>query len=188
MDRNFADEFITWYTMYIKREGADELLSWLKSTDFFTAPASTRFHAAYEGGLAEHSLNVFTILRDRWGSEESMESLAICGLLHDVCKANFYTTSYRNVKNAEGVWEKVPYYTIEDQLPLGHGEKSLFIVESKMKLTVSEALAIRWHMGGFDDAVRGGCRSASDAFDTCPLAVRLHLADIEASYLSEKRS
>ncbi len=187
MPRNHADEFITYYVQNIKRDGADELLAWLKSTDFFTAPASSRFHAAYEGGLAEHSVHVYEILRDRWSEGESPESLAICGLLHDVCKANFYTVSYRNVKNADGMWEKAPYYAIDDQMPLGHGEKSLFIIESKIRLTLSEALAIRWHMGGFDDAVRGGCRSVNDAYDTCPLAVKLHLADIEASYLTERR-
>ena len=187
MATHYGDLFIELYTRYIRREGADALLDYLKSTDFFTAPASTRFHSAYEGGLVEHSVNVFQCLQNRWSEGENPESLAICGLLHDVCKANFYTVSFRNVKNAAGAWERVPYYAIDDQLPMGHGEKSLFILQRFLQLTVPEALAIRWHMGGFDDAVRGGCRSISDAYDSTPLAVKLHLADIEASYLTEER-
>lgn len=187
MSKNYADIFIEYFVTYIKREGADELLAWLKGTDFFTAPASTRYHSAHEGGLVEHCVNVFECMLSRWGETENKESLAICGLLHDVCKADFYTVSYRNAKNADGVWEKVPYYAIDDKMPLGHGEKSLFILERFLRLTISEALAVRWHMGGFDEAVRGGSRAINDAYDNYPLAVKLHIADIEATYLMEER-
>ena len=108
-------------------------------------------------------------------------------LLHDVCKANFYKAGTRNVKNPEtGIWEAVPSYSIEDKFPMGHGEKSVFIINQFMKLTVEEALAIRWHMGGFDDAVKGGSHSMGNAYEMYPLALLLHVADMKATYLDEK--
>ena len=192
------DEFLKAYSENIHREGADKLLSWLQKTDFFTAPASTRFHGSHEGGLVEHSLNVFHELSDEYDwyikkalsntddAKMNAESIAICGLLHDVCKANFYSVSMRNVKNDEtGQWGKQPFYQVADQFPYGHGEKSVFLIERFMRLHVDEAVAIRWHMGGFDDAVRGGCYSEGDAYDKYPLAVLLHIADMKASHLDE---
>ena len=148
-------------------------MEWLESTDFFTAPASTRFHGAYEGGLVEHSVNVF----NRLGRND--ETGAIVALLHDVCKANFYTVSYRNVKNEYGVWEKVPYYTIDDKLPLGHGSKSVIIIQKFMKLTDEEIFAINFHMGDYTDA------NTSKAFSMFPLAVLLHNADEQVTYIDE---
>ena len=181
-------EFTDYYKQYIKRDGADQLFAWIGGTDFFTAPASTRFHAAYEGGLLEHSLNVFHNLEDRYpdGGGYPVESLTICGLLHDLCKVEFYKVSYRNVKNdATGNWEKVAFYSIDEQFPYGHGEKSVFLIERFMSLTTDEALAIRWHMGGFDSDAKAGGYSISSAFSKCPLAVMLHVADLEATYLTE---
>ena len=114
---------------------------------------------------------------------------AICALLHDVCKAQFYKVSTRNVKNdVTGQWEKVPYYTVEDAFPYGHGEKSVFLIERFMRLKTSEAMAIRWHMGGFDDSARGGSFAISLAYEKYPLAVKLHLADLESTYLKEKNT
>ena len=119
--------------------------------------------------------------------EDNLESFAICGLLHDLCKAQFYKVGSRNVKNEEtGQWEKVPFYQVEDSFPYGHGEKSVFLIERFMRLKTSEAMAIRWHMGGFDDSVRGGSFAMSNAFRMYPLAVKLHLADLESTYLREK--
>lgn len=116
-----------------------------------------------------------------------MESFALCGLLHDLCKANFYKSGFRNVKNEQtGAWEKVPSYSVQDAFPYGHGEKSVFLIERFVRLKTPEAVAIRWHMGGFDDAVRGGSFAISEAYDAYPLAVKLHLADLEATYLLEK--
>ena len=120
---------------------------------------------------------------------ESEESYAICALLHDLCKANYYKLGTRNVKNeATGQWEKAPFYSVDDLFPYGHGEKSVFLIERFMKLKVEEAVAIRWHMGGFDDAARGGCFAISEAYDKYPLAVKLHIADLEATYLMEHRT
>ena len=185
----YKNEYKEAFQKNITREGAEKLLSWLEGTDFFTAPASTRFHGAYEGGLCEHSLNVWKRLQDGCAVKGySPESIAICGLLHDLCKANFYKVSTRNVKNEQtGKWEKVPFYQVEDQFPYGHGEKSVWLIERFMRLTVEEAAAIRWHMGGFDDAVRGGSFAVSGAFESWPLCVELHIADLRASYRDEER-
>ena len=115
---------------------------------------------------------------------DNIESFAICALLHDICKAQFYKVSQRNVKNEQtGQWEKQPYYAVEDMFPYGHGEKSVFLVERFMKLKLDEAMAIRWHMGGFDD---NKSYAMSQAYERYPLAVKLHLADLESTYLREK--
>ncbi len=187
---NAKDEFIQIFTDNIHRDGAAELLKWLESTDFFTAPASTRYHSCHEGGLCEHSVNVYHRLDDAYWSEsavegknaEKAESLAICGLLHDVCKANFYTVQMRNVKDeSTGHWSKKPYYAVDEKFPFGHGEKSVFLIERFMKLTLEEAVAIRFHMGEFEKE-----RSTSDAYGKYPLAVMLHVADLEATFLDER--
>lgn len=172
------ETFTNLYQMYIKRDGAEELLDYIYGTDFFTAPASTKYHGAYEGGLVKHSVNVF----NRLGRND--ETGAIVALLHDICKANFYTVSYRNVKNEHGIWEKVPYYTIDDKLPYGHGEKSVYIISQFIKLTEEEAFAIRWHMGGFEE---GDKHPLSAAWEKYPLGVLLHCADLQASYLDENK-
>ena len=184
----YREEFCEIWQREVTRPGADKLLDWLATTDFFKAPASTRFHGACEEGLVMHSLNVYHALMDRFFEEgDNPESMAICGLLHDLCKANYYKTGTRNVKNeATGQWEKVPVFMVEDQFPYGHGEKSVYLIERFIRLKPAEAVAIRWHMGGFDDAARGGCRAISEAYDAYPLAVKLHLADLTATYLMEK--
>ncbi len=181
------DKFIKAYNEAITRQGAKELLAWITDkTDFFKAPASSKFHNAFEGGLAEHSLNVYNAMIDRYNNGKPDESFAIAALLHDLCKAEFYKVSQRNVKNeTTGQWEKVNYYTIDDKFPFGHGEKSVFLIERFMRLKIDEAIAIRWHMGGFDDAARGGSFAINGAFEKYPLAVKLHIADIEATYLIE---
>ena len=180
------DEFIQIYTENITRKGSKELLEWIQKTDFFTAPASTKFHCACEHGLVMHSVSVFNTLIEKHFDEENdnIESFAICALLHDLCKAQFYKVSTRNVKNDEtGQWEKVPYYSVDDSFPYGHGEKSVFLIERFMRLKLEEAMAIRWHMGGFDD---NSGYAISQAYDRYPLAVKLHLADLESTYLREK--
>ncbi len=181
-------EFERIFKENISREGAERLLTWLSNTDFFTAPASTRYHCAFEGGLVKHSVNVYHALMKHFEPDvDNKESFAICGLLHDVCKAQFYKLGSRNVKNPEtGRWEPQPYYSIEDEFPFGHGEKSVFLIERFLRLKPSEAMAIRWHMGGFDNAAQGGSMALSQAYERYPLAVKLHMADIEATYLMER--
>ena len=188
---DYKQKFIEYYQANIHREGADRLLEWLQTTDFFTAPASTRYHCACPAGLVMHSINVYEVMMEKHFDPEtdSAESFALCALLHDVCKAQFYKVSSRNVKNERtGQWEKVPYYVIEDAFPYGHGEKSVFLIERFVRLKPAEATAIRWHMGGFDNAARGGNFSISVAYDKYPIAVKLHLADLEATYLREKET
>lgn len=188
MENTYKQEFIDIFEKHVKRDGAQKFLSWLKTTDFFTAPASTRFHCACESGLVSHSVNVYNVLREKYFEEgDNEESFALCGLLHDVCKAQFYKISTRNVKNEEtGQWEKKPFYTVEDAFPYGHGEKSVFLIERFIRLKPSEAMAIRWHMGGFDESVKGGSFAMGNAFYQYPIAVKLHLADLESTYLVEK--
>ena len=189
------EEFIKIYTENIKREGADKLLEWLEGTDFFTAPASTKFHSAVEGGLCEHSVNVYkrflSLVKQEYGEnfEEkiSRESIAIIALLHDLCKTNYYAVEYRNVK-VDNEWTKQPYYTVKDNLPYGHGEKSVYMIGGFMRLTRPEAMAINWHMGGFDQRVMGGSYAIADAFYMFPEALLFHIADLEATYLDEHKN
>ena len=186
------ERFIEIYNQNITREGADKLLDFLlNGSDFFTAPASTRYHGAHEGGLVEHSLNVYDCLKDLlerprmkelYGIEYPEESIAIAGLLHDICKVNFYKTSYRNAKDETGRWQSVPYYTIEDTLPYGHGEKSAYIVSAYMRLTRDEAFAIRYHMGFSGTEDPGNVGRALEMF---PLAYAICCADMEAAFLME---
>lgn len=186
------ERFISIFKNKIHREGAEKLLDYLCSDhcDFFTAPASTRYHGSHPGGLLEHSLNVYDCLcdyllrprvREVYGLCASEESIAISALLHDLCKINFYKESTRNVKE-NGAWKAVPYYTIEDELPYGHGEKSVYIISGFMRLTRDEAFAIRYHMGF------SGCEdnnTVGSAFSRFPLAVALFTADMEATYFLE---
>lgn len=189
-------EFLSIFEQHVSREGADKLLEYLTSrhSDFFEAPASTRFHGSYEGGLAEHSLNVYHCLRDylsrprvveTYGLEVSEESIALVALLHDVCKINCYKKGFRNVKDDAGVWQKVPTYEFDDPLPYGHGEKSVYIITGFMKLTREESFAIRYHMGfsGSDDL-----RNVGAAFEKFPLAFALSTADMEATYFLEGKT
>lgn len=185
----------------IQREGMDALMNWLEKSDFYTAPASSRFHGCYPGGLLEHSLNVYDALSgfvSRYPDLEiDPESVAIVALFHDLTKANYYTVDYKNVKvyseagskkDERGYfdWVAEPYYKVDDRLPLGHGEKSVIILQSFIKLKRDEIFAIRFHMGAFDAAFKGGDNSMGAAFDMSPLAVMAHLADMEATYLIEK--
>ncbi|MCD8006834.1 MAG: HD domain-containing protein [Oscillospiraceae bacterium] len=196
--QEYKDKFIEIYKANIKREGSEKLLEYLqsKNCDFFSAPASTRFHNSFEGGLCEHSINVYECLKsyletDRakndFGLQFSDESIAIVALLHDVCKTNTYVVSTRNVKNDKtGQWEKVPYYDYNDTLPYGHGEKSVYIVSGFMKLTRDEAMAIRWHMGF---SMGEDTRLVGNALRDYPLAQALNIADAEATnFIEEKRN
>ena len=187
------EEFIKIYKDNITRSGSEQLLKYLESSDFFTAPASSKFHSNYEGGLCEHSIKAYKrFIRNLemeygadWQKTLSKESATIIGLLHDVCKIDFYKIEYRNVK-VEGAWVQKPYYSVEDSLPYGHGEKSVYIVNSFIKLTREEAMAINWHMGAMDNRVKGGSYQLGPAYYSFPTAFLFHLADMQATYLDEK--
>lgn len=189
---NNKERFIEIYKKYIQRPGSDKLLEFLlsNSSDFFDAPASTRFHGNYDGGLVEHSLNVYDCLHDylnrervknTYGLSYSEESIAIVSLLHDLCKINCYKKGTRNVKE-NGQWIQVPTYEYNDTLPYGHGEKSVYMISGYMRLTREEAFAIRYHMGfaGKEDA-----RDVGAAFEMFPLAFALSIADMESTYFIE---
>lgn len=181
----------------IKRSGAAELLEWLEhETDFFTAPTSTKYHGAHPGGLLIHSVNVWKRLHDIVDRDmmnpntpgfcdtaELVETVAILGLLHDVCKVGVY----HKADPFKAVLEnKLDPYTFRDPFPLGHGEKSLFLITRYMALTEEEALAIRWHMGAYDDAVKGGSRSMNEAMELTPWVWRLQEADMCAAWIDER--
>ena len=189
----FKEKFIEIFEKNIKREGADKLLEYLLSpaSDFFTAPASARFHSSYEGGLCEHSINVFECLKgyldsshckEQLGLAYSDESIAIVSLLHDLCKINVYKKGFRNVKDERGAWQRVDTFEYDDPMPYGHGEKSVYMITPFMKLTREEAFAIRYHMGysSTEDP-----RNVSAAFEMFPLAFALSVADSEATYYIE---
>ena len=185
------ERFIRIYKENIKREGADKLLEYLLSSDFFTAPASARYHNAAVGGLCNHSLNVYDCLVDYMQCQRvkevykmnfDNESIAIAALLHDLCKIDCYKEGFRNVKDEKGVWQRVPIFEFDEKLPYGHGEKSVYIASGFIRLTRDEAFAIRFHMGfsGTEDP-----RTVGNALEKFPLAFALMAADMEATYYIE---
>ena len=194
-------DFLAVYSNTIKRDGAAAMIYWLDcKTDFFTAPASSKNHLAQPGGLAVHSLNVWRRLREitvrdmtdrnapgvRHLSEAEEETVAILGLLHDVCKVGVYHQTDPFKAAMEGKLGTMAPYEFRDTFPLGHGEKSLFLITRHMALTEEEALAIRWHMGAYDDAVKGGSRSMTEAMNLTPWVWRLQEADMCAAWIDER--
>ena len=185
--------FLQIYRDNIHREGSDALLDYLEhKSDFFTSPASARFHGSYPGGLCEHSVNVYRCLeaylerervRELYGLDYSPETVALVSLLHDVCKIGCYRGGTRSVKGPDGKWQSVPTFFYEDNLPYGHGEKSVYILSGFLRLTREEAMAIRWHMGFSGDEDK---RLVGQAFQQYPLAFALSVADMEATYFLEK--
>ncbi len=176
----------------VNREGMDKLIAYLEKTDFYKAPASTRFHGSFEGGLLEHSLNVYNLLKEKLSHKPysdavkaSEETIILVSLLHDICKANYYTVDYRNKKNADGVWVKEPYYTVNDTIPYGHGEKSVMMISKFIDLTMEEMYAIRWHMGYTEP--KELYITLGNAYEKYPLALALHEADLEATHLIEAK-
>lgn len=178
----------------VEREGMDKLLSFIRKSDFYTAPASTRFHLSCEGGLLQHSLNVYKLLKQKkdldgvWHDflkDIPDESIILSTLLHDLCKANFYTVEMRN-KKVDGEWVQVPFYTIDDKAPMGHGCKSVIMLQSFIKLTKNETYAILHHMGFTQP--KEEYNTVGKAFELYPLALALHMADLEATYLLEGES
>lgn len=167
------------------REGIEDLIEFLDKTDFYKAPASTRFHGNFEGGLAQHSMKVYEIFQEKVKNsiidiEVSEDTIIIAALLHDICKVNYYKVDYRNAKNERGEWEKVPYYTVDDTIPYGHGEKSVMMISEYIKLTAEEKYAIRWHMGFTEP--KEIYNTIGQAYKKYPIALLLYEADLEATY------
>lgn len=184
------------------REGIENLIEFIRKSDFYTAPASTRYHSCHEGGLLEHSLNVFDRLMEkqhdsliRCRSNVDYESIIIVSLLHDICKSYFYGKELKNKKeyhdkgtksdsNGRYDWVTVPSYTIDDKIPYGHGEKSVMMIEEYIKLKPVERYAIRWHMGFTEP--KENWNTLGTAIRKYPLILALHMSDLEATYLIEK--
>jgi Predicted HD-superfamily hydrolase len=172
----------------VTRPGMDKLIEWIETkSDFFIAPASTMFHGNYEGALVEHSLNVYKLFKeknDRYDFGLSEDSIKIMGLLHDICKANFYKPSTRNKKDQDtGKWFSIPWFDIDDSFPIGHGEKSVIMLRCYIPLSTEEMLGIRWHMGGFEP--ESNYKALNAAWDKYKSGACLHSADLEASNILE---
>jgi hypothetical protein len=186
MKRDYKQQILSVLSA-VKRENMDKLIHFLETSDFFAAPASTRFHLAYEGGLAEHSWNVYNVFNDKiktYSLKFAKDSVALCGLLHDICKTNFYKRGKKNVKEA-GKWTEKEVWIVEDSLPFGHGEKSVYLLQKYIELTDEEALTIRWHMGFTEPKeVWTHMREAADLY---PVVMALNIADLEAAFLVESR-
>ena len=175
----------------VQRPGIDKMMEFIRKSDFYTAPASTRFHGSYEGGLLQHSLNVYDCLK-RKKEEDSMwktvladvpdESIMVVALLHDICKTFYYSVEMRN-KKINGKWEQVPVYVVDDKIPYGHGEKSVMMIMQHMELTCKEKYAIRWHMGPYSGQQDWG--TLGMAMEKYPLCLALFEADMEATHIKE---
>jgi hypothetical protein len=165
------------------REGMPALIDYLVSTDFFKAPASTKYHNAFPGGLAQHSLFVYDNL---WKMNEqykiglSLDTIAVCALLHDVCKADVYEFALFKTKSGGR-------YSFSDSFPCGHGEKSMFVLMRFLKLTEQEILLIRWHMAESDMGGYYQRLSFDAARDKEPGLTALICADQLASFVMEER-
>lgn len=186
-----------------KRDGVDSLIEFIRKSDFYTAPASTRFHSCHEGGLLEHTLNVYDRLKEKskdkvWAASFgnlTEDNLIIAALLHDLCKCYYYVSEYKNKKvysetgaksdsNGRFDWVSVPGYTVDDKIPYGHGEKSVMMIEEFIKLHPAERYAIRWHMGFTEP--KEVWNTLGLAIRKYPLVLALHLSDLESTYLLEK--
>lgn len=200
------ERFIGIAKKFIHRDGLDKLLAWLDKTDFFTAPASTKYHLSVEGGLCQHSLNVYdrmVLLCNTYFEKEpsddnvyngantdeegafDMENIAMVALFHDICKANCYVRDFKNVK-VDGKWEQQEYWKWDEQFVYGHGSKSVYILQQFMRLPIDEALAIRFHMGGKEDPLTDMSeRQYAQVYEKSKFAVILHLADSMAAWLDE---
>lgn len=186
MDNTNKERFIA-LCKTINRNGIDELLKWLEDSDFYTCPASSRYHGAYKGGLLEHSLNVYDefnrLLKVYPEVNAPKESIAIAALFHDLCKVNMYVTEKRNRKNEFGQWESYDAYKIDEKFRFGgHGSKSVFIVQHFIDLTLEEAVAINCHMSSWEE---GAAKTVGASFEQYPFAWLLHVADESATYIKE---
>lgn len=185
-------------TENIERDGIENLMEWLEhETDFFTAPASTRYHGSYEGGLVEHSLNVYDRLvwementvGAGWQEIYSPESIAIIALFHDLCKIDRYVITEKWRKDENGDWEAYEAYEYnKEKAEMGHGAQSVFYLQKFIQLTELEAQAIFWHMGAYDISPYATLAACSETFKWNPLAFLTHRADMAATYVTENEA
>ena len=180
------------YLNSVQRDGIDKLIKWIQKTDFETAPSSARYHGNYEGGLCNHSVLVYELLKEKcdyWRiknpnifipDDDSIKLIALC---HDLCKINFYTKGTRNVKEND-VWVKKEVYEISDAFPVGHGSKSVIILQNFVKLKDYEIMSIIHHMGVPNDYVES--QSFHKSLELYPFVILLHTSDFEASILLEE--
>ncbi|MCD3211798.1 HD domain-containing protein [Clostridium botulinum C/D] len=170
-----------------ERPGIERVIQYLDETDFFVAPASTKYHGNFDGGFAEHSLNVYELFKgknEKFDLGLSQDTLIITSILHDICKVNFYKKQPRWRKNDKGRWESYEGYVCENDFPIGHGEKSVIKLMQFIKLSKEEIIIIRWHMGGFEP--KENLMDISNSYNLYPAAVALHTSDLESSYILEK--
>ena len=185
--------------MVTKRPGIDKLCEKLDEIGFSTAPCSGSYHLAKEGGLAEHSLNVYKIMREDAASKmpysyrnKNYDSIIICSLLHDVGKCgdygkpNYVPNMIKDGRptKADPVQkykqsESTPYETNKDLSPIDHEIRSVKIVSKYIDLTEDEELAILWHNGLY-----GNFKYQIQSHET-PLYLLLHSADMWASRVTE---
>lgn len=194
-------EFDSLISKISSRPGVNELINWLNKTDFFTAPASTKYHNACTGGLLNHSLSVAKCALKLFEDYKELitdtdpsvteESIILTALFHDLCKVNVYSTEQRNRKNAEGQWEQYDVYKFTENFPLPHASKSLYMLNNFVKLNAAEIMAVAHHMGYSDPsntAVNGYNNMAiNDAFAKFPLSVLIHMADVMSCFIIETR-
>jgi hypothetical protein len=198
LSNTIIQEKIIYLLQSTNRPGIDKVIEYLNNSDFFKAPASTKYHNSFEGGLAEHSFNVYAVLKDKVSSlfpeRLSKDTVIITALLHDVCKINFYKKENKNVKkgtklNYKGEevpnWVEEEVWAVDDQFPYGHGEKSVYLLSKYIELTDQEAMMIRFH-GGFAEP-KETYMNLSNALDKVPEIILLHAADLEAAYYVERK-
>lgn len=178
------------------RKGIEKLIEFLETnTDFFSAPASNKYHSNYDNGLLDHSLIVYftaqkykeILINSREDIEDKLlnESIIIVGLLHDICKIGFYKKVVKFRKNSQDKWENYYGYDFEDLFPIGHGEKSVIMLQNfGVELTAPEMLAIRYHMGMWENnnTLSGSYVTAIEKF---PLISLFQIADYSSSLLLE---
>ena len=175
----------------LHEEDFNNIKDWLESGDFFSAPASTKYHLHGEGGLCQHSLNVYDCLSKKlkdWGLEYPENSIRIVSLMHDWCKINVYVKSTRRVppeRSGTGKWETEEVWIKDDAYHLGHASKSVYLIQQFIPLNMLEIEAIHSHMGSTDLSTMFNSFDLNSIFSVNPLAICLHLADMESSYLME---
>ena len=182
----------------IQRDGIENLMEWLENeTDFFKAPASTRYHGSYEGGLLEHSLNVYdqllwemkNLVGQGWEEIYSLETIAIVALFHDLCKIDRYVLVEKWRKDSDGKWESYDAYDYNrEKAEMGHGAQSVFYLQKFIQLSEAEAQAIYWHMGAYDISPYSTLAHCSETFKWNPLAFLTHRADMAATYVIENEA